>query len=258
MSAMKVGAPSLGSVAYALIVALVLVGGTLAGGALYESANPRFERIVWIEQDAASPSANGAVRRVLFADGRYLALSEDGYRAGILDRQTTDTIFATVRTGAQDWHGTYDAAGVTGERIELAFGGRAARRVAITNPGMNPAVPDDLERVLRSLSAADRGVATTPFAVSSFVFYAARAGQNAGMAETFPVGFPLTDAERPDGVTISGSDLAIVKSMWTDIDRRLEPADAHRLASLDGQTWQISWRLDVDGIGPLRTSAGAR
>lgn len=256
MSAVKLGALSLGSVAYALIVAVVLVAGTLAGGALFESANPPFERIVWIEQDAANLTANGAVRRVLFADGRYLALSDDGYRAGILDRQTTDKIFATVRAGVRDWHGRYDAAGVTGARIELAFGGRAGRRVDITNPGMNPAVPDDLDRVLRSLSAADRGVATTRFEASSLVFYAARADQSSGTPDTFPFGFPLTDAERPDGVTIAGSDLAIVKSMWTDIDRRLEPADAHRLVSVDGQTWQISWRLDVDGIGPLRTSAG--
>jgi hypothetical protein len=239
-------------VVYAALVGVLLVAGTLIGGALYESVNPGYSRIVWLERDGASTAGATAVRRALFADGRFFALTDDGYRAGVLDHVTTDAIFTALRAGVPGWRDSYDAAGVTGERIELLLDGTIPKRVEIANPGMNFGLPADLERVLRSLASADRTVATTSFTASSLVFSATAADGSGAAIDSMPVGFPLAEAGAPSGVKIGGADLAIVRSMWTDLDSRMDPALAHRLVSVDGKTWQIAWRLDVDAIGPLQ------
>jgi len=240
---------------FAVVLGVLLVIGTVAGGALYESINPSYDRVVWLEHDAADAAAPVAVRRALFGDGRFLALSDDGYRAGVLDQRTTDEIFAAIRAGASDWNVGYDAAGVTGERIELVLGGPTTKQVAVANPEMNLRVPADLERVLRLLSSADRVVASVPFIAGSLVFSATPLQGGSDSADGLPMGFPLDAAKAPQGVAIGGADLAVVKAMWTDLDSRLEPSLAHRVVIADGRAWQISWRLDLDDVGRLPASA---
>jgi hypothetical protein len=241
---------------YAILLAATLVVGTLIGGAAYEAANPAFERITWVEHAGADAAGGSSIRRSLFADGRFLALTPDGYQAGILASAATNEIFDTVRVGAKSWRSSYEANGVTGERIELALEGPAAGRVAIANPMMNFELPSDLGRVLRLLSAADASVARVAFTPSSLRFSAVVL-PNApdGPLEAVPLGFPIAAATRPGGVPISGGELAILKSFWTDLDTRLDPGHAHRFVEHDGQRWQISWALDLDAIGPLSPSS---
>ena len=244
-------------VTYAALLAVALVLGTLVGGAAYETTNPPFDRIVWNDYEAADAAGDLAVRRALFADGRFLALTSDGYRAGVVEQTLADAIFATVRAGSPSWAPAYEAAGVAGERIELALGGRSTRSVVVANPMMNFALPADLGRVMRLLSAADRSVAAVAFVPSSLLFTAEPVTADANeLLEALPVGFPIEAASRPGGVVVGGSELAILKSIWTDLDQRLEPGTAHRLVDVDGQGWRISWRLDLEALGPL-TALGA-
>jgi hypothetical protein len=243
---------------YAILLAIALVAGALIGGAVHEAANPAFERIDWVEHAGADPAAGSALRRALFADGRFLALTSDGYQAGILPPALTDEIFATVRAGARAWRSSYEVNGVVGERIELAFVGPAGARIGIANPALNLELPLTLARVVRLLSAADAAVARLPFAPSSLRFSAeALSAPPDGPVEALPLGFPIADALRPGGVAVSGGDLAILQSIWTDLDSRLDPGHARRFVEVDGQRWRISWTLDLDAIGPLPASADA-
>lgn len=241
---------------YALLLALALVLGTLIGGAAHEAANPAFSRMTWLEYAGADVSGDSAIRRTLFADGRFLALTSDDYQAGILAPALTNEIFATVRAGARSWRASYETNGLIGERIELALDGPAAARVAIVNPAMNFALPTELGRVVRLLSMADASVARVAFVPSSLRFSAVSAlGAADGPIEALPVGFPIAEALHPEGVAISGGELSILKSIWIDLDTRLEPGNAHRFVAVDGQTWRVSWALDLDAIGPLPVPA---
>jgi len=53
---------------------------------------------------------------------------------------------------------------------------------------------------------------------------------------------------------VAGSDLAILRSSWTDLDERLEPGLAHRFVEADGRLWRISWQLDITSVGGLAPS----
>jgi hypothetical protein len=227
------------------------------GGATFEAANPSFQRLVWLDRDPTDAASAVAVRRALFADGRFLALTSDGYRAGLLDTATTDEIFAAVREAVKTWRPSYDVAGVVGARMVLELDGQATTRIEIANPDSNLAVPPELARVLRLLAAADRPVAKVRFSPSSLRFTATAIQPSGGeRIDALPPGFPLAAAALPGGVIVSGADLSIVGSVWTDIDARLDPSQAHRDVEVNGQRWRVSWQLDIDAIGS-RPSAGA-
>jgi hypothetical protein len=243
---------------YAILLAILLVTGTLVGGALYEAANPGFQRIVWLDRDPTDQASAVAVRRALFADGRFLALTSDGYRAGLLDAATTGEIFAAVREASKSWKASYDVAGVVGARMEIELDGRATTRIEIANPDSNLAVPAELARVLRLLAAADRPIATVAFSPSSLRFTATQVQVGSDeRVDVLPPGFPLTAAAQAGGVVITGTDLSIVGSVWTDINARLDPSQAHRVVEVDGQRWRIAWQLDVDAVGPRPSAAAA-
>lgn len=242
---------------YAILLAVALVGGTLAGGAIYESLNPPFERIVWLERASADDAGDVAIRRALFEDGRFLALYDDGYRAGVLDAGLTAEIFTTARSA--DWQATYPVDGIVGELVEIAFDGPTDTSVVIANPDMNVGLPDDLGRLLRLIESADRAISTLPFVPSSVRFIAApMTGDTGEPIDPIPVGFPLESAARPDGVVVSGADLAVVGSIWTDLATRFEPGLAHRIVEAGGQHWRVSWRLDLDAFEPLAATGAAR
>jgi hypothetical protein len=240
---------------FAVLLALALIVGTLLGGAIYESVNPGFDRIVWLERNGAAVNGDVAVRRALFSDGRFLALSADGYQAGVLSPEMTGEIFTALRNGAHAWSSSYETKGLVGERVDLELDGKAGARISIANPDMNLALPADLARVLRLLESADRSAARVPFAPSSLRFVAVPTDAATGPIEAVPVGFPLAAAREPNGVVIGGADLALVGSIWRDLDTRLEPALAHRFIEVDGQRLRVSWSLDLDGIGQLTASS---
>jgi hypothetical protein len=110
------------------------VGGTLAGSATYEAAHPAFSQIVWVERSAAHPDEDQVLRRALFADGRYLALTDNGYDAGILEPTLTSEIFATARAEAGSWPESISTNGLVGELIDLELGGSEPRSIRIENP----------------------------------------------------------------------------------------------------------------------------
>jgi len=239
-------------ISYAALLALALVVGTLLGGAGHQAANPQFDRIVWLEQDAAAETGDAAVRRVLFADGRFLALTSDGYRAGVVDAAQTTEIFATVRAAAGGWASSYDTQGPIGERMDLLLEGPGQVKVTIDNPSMNFGLPSELGRVLRLLSAADTSIARVAFVPTSLRFNAVplTSGSSQPM-DPLPFGFPLSDASSVSGVIVGGDELARLRTSWTDLDALLDPTNAHRVVEVDGQAWRISWKLDVDAIGQL-------
>lgn len=244
---------------YAFALALLLVSGTLLGGALYEAANPAFERIVWLEHDGAAADGNLAIRRALFADGRFLALTSDGYRAGLMSHAETDEIFAAVRQSADSWLTSYDTPGVVGERIELKLEGPRGSSVDIANPATNLALPATLDRVLNLLASGDRALARVAFSPSALRFFARPVeGASDKLDGALPLGFPLNAAATPTGTVVSGTDLSILESLWTDLGARFAPSLAQRYVDVGGRTWRISWRLDLDALGQLRPAAAAR
>ena len=190
---------------------------------------------------------------MLFADGRFLALTSAGYRAGIVDATTTAAIFDTARSGVHVWAPAYATRAVVGEQVELEFDGPHRAAISIANPAMNFSLPADLLRVMRLLTAADRSVASVPFSASGLHFWAVPVDV-ADTRDPFPIGFPLAAASKPEGVVVAGSDLAILRSSWTDLDERLEPGLAHRFVEADGRLWRISWQLDITSVGGLAPS----
>jgi hypothetical protein len=244
---------------FAALLAVVLVLGALGGSLAYETTNPEFTRIVWLEHDGARPDGDTAVRRALFSDGRFLVLAGDGtYRAGILDPGTTAEVFATVRGAARGWRTDYHAKGVVGEMIELQLLGAAPRQIQIANPDMNLALPPGLARVLRTLEATDRGVATVVFRAGAVRFQARAVDAADGPVEPMPVGLTFEDIRQEDGLVLQGSDLALVESTWTDVDERFDPSLAHRFVSVDGHLWRISWSLDLESVGGLPTPGASQ
>lgn len=242
---------------FALLLASVILLGTVVGGAIFETTNPSLDRIVWLEHDVADESGQATVRRALFADGRFLALSPNGYRAGILDPTVAFEIFAAARAGAKSWQPAYRTPALLGEQIDLLLEGRTTTRVAISNPGMNFNLPPDLARVLRLLSTADLTVARTGFAPSSLRFIAEPvAGGQATFIEAVPFEFPMEAAARPGGIAIGGAELSVLRTQWQDLDMRLDPSLNHRFVEAAGRTWRVSWQLDLDSIGPI-SAAGS-
>jgi hypothetical protein len=243
---------ALGRIALALFAAIGLIGGTLAGGAVYGTTHPAYARIAWLDRDPTSSLTSPIVRRALFADGRFLALAADGYRAGILEPALTSEIFATASNAAPDWRPEYRTAAPLGELIDLQFDGSNPRTVRIANPTTNLGIPPALARVLLLLAAADRQIATVSFSATALRFWATRANNTDGAPiDSLPAGFPLPAAASAAGVVIGGSDLALVTSVWRDVDQRLLPGLAHRFVQVDGVLWRVAWTLDLDGVGQL-------
>jgi hypothetical protein len=244
---------------FAALVAIVLVLGALGGSLAYETTNPEFTRIVWLEHDGARADGDTAVRRALFSDGRFLVLAGDGtYRAGILDSGLTAEVFATVRSAAHDWRNDYGSKGVVGKLMVLEFRGAAPRQIQIANPDMNLALPPGLARVMRTLEAADRGVTTVVFRPGAVRFQARAVDAADGPVEPMPVGLTFEGMRQPDGIVLQGSDLALLESTWIDVEERFDPSLAHRFVSVDGHVWRISWSLDLESVGGLPASGASR
>jgi hypothetical protein len=234
----------------ALVTAVALVGGSLAGTAAYETSHPRPDRLVWIERDPIHPDADRVVRRALFADGRFLALTPNGYQAGILEPALTDEIFTTVSTGAGAWADEFDSPALLGELIDLELGGIGARRVRIENPATNYALPPTLARILLLFAAADRQIATVSFAPSALRFRAVAVADAGGSpVDELPTSFPLQAAASGFGTVIAGADLAVLMSVWNDLAQRLGPELSHRFVKSGDQLWRLAWTLDLDGVG---------
>ena len=245
-------------VPFALLLSVVIVVGTVVGGMAQKAMSPEFERIVWYEHDAAVPGGSGIIRRALFSDGRFVALSPDGYLAGIVPADITGEIFATARAEASSWADAYAAKGPTVELVDIELDGQSTTRITIVNPAMNFGLPSELGRILRLLSAADKAVASLPFAPSSFDFIAAPAtAASDDLVGSLPADFPLDQASGPGGVAIAGDALQELRSTWTDLDARLDPSTAYRLVDVQGTVWRIDWRLDLDAMGPLSASSVA-
>lgn len=245
-------------IALALFTAVALVAGSLAGTAAYETSHPKPDRLVWIERDPIHPDADRVVRRALFADGRFLALAPSGYRAGILERTLTDEIFTTVSTAAGSWADEFKSPALLGELVDLELGGAGARRVRIENPATNYALPPTLSRILLLFAAADRQIATVPFAPAALRFWALPVADSGGAPiDDLPAGFPLQDAATGAGVVVGGADLAVLMGVWNDLGQRLGPELSHRFISSGDQLWRLSWTLDLDSVGALATATQA-
>ena len=234
------------------MTALALVAGSLAGTAAYETSHPRPDRLVWVELDPLHPDADRVVRRALFADGRFLALSPGGYQAGILDRPLTDEIFTTVSTAAGGWADEFDSPALLGELIDLELGGTGGRRVRIENPATNYALPPTLSRILLLFAAADRQIATVPFAPSALRFRAVAVADAGGApVDDLPAAFPLETAAAASGAVVAGADLAVVIGVWSDLGQRLGPELSHRFVRSGDQLWRVAWTLDLDSVGTV-------
>lgn len=243
---------------FAILLAAATVAGTVIGGMAQKAGTPGFNRIVWYESVPGEAGTGTAVRRALFSDGRFVALTSQGYRAGVVAPELAREIFATAQAGAGTWADAYEAKGSTVEEVEIELDGTTAAVVRVANPTMNFGLPSDLSRVLRLLSSADKLVATVPFVSSSFVFNATAVPSAAdGPVGPLPAAFPFDTAKQASGVVIAGNELATLRSTWTDIDARLDPSTASRLVDVGGSIWRISWRLDLDAMGALASSVVA-
>lgn len=242
------------SIGMAIAVAIALALGVTAGGLAYAVGHPAYARLVWIER-SADASDSGVVRRALFSDGRFLALSDHGYRAGLLDATLTAEVFSTVSASGSDWHATYTARAALGELVDLKFDGTGSRTIRIANPDTNLTVPPALTRIMLILAAADRQVATVPFRSAGLRFWATKATDTHGASvDALPIAFPLTAARLPAGVVVSGVDLATARQIWPDLDDRLLPGQNELYVRVDGQLWRLAWTLDIDSVGALGTA----
>jgi hypothetical protein len=242
----------LGRLLFASVIAVLMIGGTLAGGAAYGSVHPTYDRIAWLERDPAQPDLPPVVRRALFSDGRYLALSSSGYRAGVLDQSTTDLIFSTASVEGPSWHSTYSATAVTGEVVDLEFLGHTPRTIRVANPETNASIPDALARVVQLLAAAERPVASVPFAAAAIRFWSTPMGNPSGVPiDALPAGFPIEQAAGQNGLVIGGADLELLRAVWPDLDSRFVPGLAQRFVKVGNAVWRVAWTLDLDSVGAL-------
>ena len=237
-------------VTFAVVAAVLLGVGVVAGGTAYQAIHPAYDRITWTELDPTDPGGDHVVRRALYADGRFLALTGSGYRAGIVPPALANEVFETAQSTGGNWDPEYRSPSRLGELIRVELHGRSSRSIAIQNPDTNVRVPPSLGRILLILAAADRQVALVPFRPAAMRFWASPMADAGGAAVgDLPAAFPFDQASSAEGEALGGSDLAVLEQVWPEVTAHLGVGVAHRVVRVGAQLWRVSWTLDLDSVG---------